>query len=550
MANQSQNEPFWDIGQDLNEVPSGLAFNRHNLVFSPKSEPATRYEGEEHSNWVKQSSTYVATGRLTLKCCREDGSIHAAYLKPEGDIKDLTIFQPLGHKIVNYHPGWKGRSPVQSESINSSRYADWARFIVKNYSKELSYVELIGGIISSVDCYDLDPNFYKALVELWYPDTNTFHLLYGEVGISLWDIKRLGGLPINGNIYDEVIPSNAILRQRGTSEFSLLKSLFDVFQWLARQRSSSHHKDVSFEDWIEFFRKLRRAEFDSQHNSRSDRPPKLFPATDLAAFVALWICYFIMPNGRNVIRPGVFLMASNIVLGRKIAFAPAILARIYIGLNAMVKHQKGPGFSTTVFPSHFLYAWAGSHFRRIHLRRPIDEDTSTIPGLSRIPEMLHYMNVSPTPFNRSSEVSLFIRKEENFTWRPFPYLYRNDEIVRDSMLLVGPEVLDSYTMEYVKCLRCGVLPLRYAGNFHAEPYNPHRFGRQFGYDQHFPKHINVPRKAPSLGVLTGYWLHFSRERTSNSFYIPDHDRSGKLILLYAQKWFKNIKFYLIRMLQR
>ena len=40
----------------------------------------------------------------------------------------------------------------------------------------------------------------------WCPQTNTLHTSLGEMSISLWDLYRLGGLPIFGRLYDEAIP--------------------------------------------------------------------------------------------------------------------------------------------------------------------------------------------------------------------------------------------------------------------------------------------------------------------------------------------------------
>ena len=46
----------------------------------------------------------------------------------------------------------------------------------------------------------------RAFCEGWYPQTNTLHTSLGEMSISLWDLYRLGGLPIFGRLYDEAIP--------------------------------------------------------------------------------------------------------------------------------------------------------------------------------------------------------------------------------------------------------------------------------------------------------------------------------------------------------
>nr|CAD1839818.1 unnamed protein product [Ananas comosus var. bracteatus] len=84
--------------------------------------------------------------------------------------------------------------------------------VIAQYKTQLVQAEILGAIIAFKGKYDKNPKLFKGLVELWCSETNTFHLPYGEVGISLWDIKELGGLSIIGEMYDEFVPSNSELK--------------------------------------------------------------------------------------------------------------------------------------------------------------------------------------------------------------------------------------------------------------------------------------------------------------------------------------------------
>ena len=48
------------------------------------------------------------------------------------------------------------------------------------------------------DC-KIDPHLITTLVERWRPETNTFHLLVGEVTVTLEDVACLWGLSTKGN---------------------------------------------------------------------------------------------------------------------------------------------------------------------------------------------------------------------------------------------------------------------------------------------------------------------------------------------------------------
>ena len=55
--------------------------------------------------------------------------------------------------------------------------------------------------IAQLNCSNIDPSFISALVERWRPETNSFHMPWGEITITLEDIACLWGLPITGKLY-------------------------------------------------------------------------------------------------------------------------------------------------------------------------------------------------------------------------------------------------------------------------------------------------------------------------------------------------------------
>ena len=45
---------------------------------------------------------------------------------------------------------------------------------------------------------ELDHTLITTLVERWHSETHTFHLLHGEMGITLQDIEVMLGVPVDG----------------------------------------------------------------------------------------------------------------------------------------------------------------------------------------------------------------------------------------------------------------------------------------------------------------------------------------------------------------
>ncbi|CAH9147212.1 unnamed protein product [Cuscuta epithymum] len=60
----------------------------------------------------------------------------------------------------------------------------------------LAYAGFLG--VEHIARMKLDHSLISALVERWRPETHTFHLPFGEVGISLQDVAMILGLPIRG----------------------------------------------------------------------------------------------------------------------------------------------------------------------------------------------------------------------------------------------------------------------------------------------------------------------------------------------------------------
>lgn len=58
--------------------------------------------------------------------------------------------------------------------------------------------------IGTLGSCKVDRSLISALVERWRPETNTFHMPFGEITITLEDVACLWGLPITGKFFKKI----------------------------------------------------------------------------------------------------------------------------------------------------------------------------------------------------------------------------------------------------------------------------------------------------------------------------------------------------------
>ncbi|KAK9750450.1 hypothetical protein RND81_02G197700 [Saponaria officinalis] len=110
-------------------------------------------------------------------------------------------------------------------------------------------------VYASLYSYDRNEHIMRAFFKCYCVDTNTLHTEEGKLSISLWDLHKLGGLPINGKVYDETIPRLKALRDRDSSDGSRVPAtcehLFVAYRRLARQ--SKDRNKISVVEWINYW---------------------------------------------------------------------------------------------------------------------------------------------------------------------------------------------------------------------------------------------------------------------------------------------------------
>nr|XP_027066402.1 uncharacterized protein LOC113692228 isoform X1 [Coffea arabica] len=264
------------------------------------------------------------------------------------------------------------------------------------YKEILTRASIFEAVYASRYSYDRCENILRAFFKYWCPSTNTLHTPVGELSITLWDLYRLGGLSIDGTFFDEVVPSAQELLTHDKEGKPLLpescRYLFSTYYhlWTNDQR-------VWMKDWIRFWFKGEgryRAPPSRANRRKTTSKPKLTynpsgnvepydladtndfnvpfdtlgilwslrKETYIAAFIACWICKFLLPSKKvDRIRPSVFKVACLMATGKKFCLAIPVLASIYHGLREII-HALNLGECGVTFPIHYVYVLAFERF--------------------------------------------------------------------------------------------------------------------------------------------------------------------------------------------
>ena len=222
--------------------------------------------------------------------------------------------------------------------------------------------------------------------------------------MSLWDLRLLGGLPVVGSIYEEVIPSASELtgvdkKTNTTFVPHSCEFLFSAYHHLRKRKGKN--SQVSIDEWIQFwfigdtkyeFKKPRVRKYKSVIRPKSTKNPTgnldkprqrtsseeaIFgnlgiksafrDQTHLAAFLSCWLCVFVLPTSEvNIIRPGTFKVACFLAKGHEYSLAVPMLASIYRGLNGISESSR-PWQSYSYFSIHYVYGWLAHYFSTHYL---------------------------------------------------------------------------------------------------------------------------------------------------------------------------------------
>ncbi|KAH0636299.1 hypothetical protein KY289_036214 [Solanum tuberosum] len=277
----------------------------------------------------------------------------------------------------------------------TSGYWEWVEDLLTRCKETLDKIKTYDVIFASMFTYDHNENVFQAFYENQRPSTNTVSTFIGELSISLCDLRTIGGLPVHGSFYDEVIPSAKELTHVDDQGKSFLPRscsyLFSAFYRLTKGAIDG----VSFREWTKFwFREPIKNVEPSPRTSKNRAIPRMnhdpsgnidmgfLPRTEkenapfvelgkedslrdeayLAAFLACWLCKFVLPNKKaDCIRASVFKVASLMAHRELFSFAVSILESIYCGLKD-ISTSSNLGACDILLLIHYVYGWTCKYF--------------------------------------------------------------------------------------------------------------------------------------------------------------------------------------------
>ncbi|XP_071904368.1 uncharacterized protein [Coffea arabica] len=532
-----------------------LSLHVYKPAIGPLAESFIPLEGCFHlEDWTSKWTKEVVAPSTFSTTSREEEVVVLNSSLHNGDPEIAKFTLPfVGFNVDK--ATWKTPSSFFGEACFTSHYWEWVEDMLGRHKDILTRAGIFEAVYASRYSYDRCENILRAFFKYWCPSTNTLHTPVGELSITLWDLYRLGGLSIDGAFFDEVVPSARELLTRDKEGKPLLpESCRHIFS--AYYHLWTNDQGVWMKDWIRFWFKgeARYRAPPSRANRRKTTskpkmtynpsgsvepydladtndfnvhfdtlgiPRSLRKETYIAAFIACWICKFLLPSKKvDRIRPSVFKVACLMATGKRFCLAIPVLASIYHGLREVV-HAPNLGECGVTFPIHYVYAWIGQYFDVYYENHQVSSHHARMTRFSGEKMAIFYGQLEAEE----------IFKETNPLMLPKLCWTENEE-----KALIDDGSLSSRLTSYFISQRSCHLTLRKDNTFITEKYNPCRFSRQFGFCQDIPNNLKEITHTYTLGEAIQLWDSSVRTQTRSRMTIPMHRKHPLITKDYDAWW--------------
>ncbi|XP_071921364.1 uncharacterized protein [Coffea arabica] len=252
-----------------------------------------------------------------------------------------------------------------------------------------------------------------------------------------------------------------------------------------------------------------------------DIPGSLRKETYIVAFIACWICKFLLPSKKvDRIPPSVFKVACLMATGKRFCLAIPVLASIYHRLREIV-HAHNLGERGITFSIHYVYAWIDQYFDVYYENNQVGSHHARMRRFSGEKMAIFY--------GRSESEQIF--QEVNLLMLPKLCWTENEEkvLIDDGSL---SSRLTSYFISQCPCH----LTLCKDNTFIIEKYNPCRFSRQFGFCQDIPNNLKEITHTYTLGEAIQLWDSSVCTQMRSRMTIPTHRKHPMITKDYDAWW--------------
>ncbi|KAJ8443399.1 hypothetical protein Cgig2_018832 [Carnegiea gigantea] len=370
---------------------------------------------------------------------------------------------------------------------------DWTKRVLARFEEPLKQDGVFGAVGVSQFPYHFDANIWRAFCKLWGPLTNTLHHGAGKVGISLYDLERVGGHNKYPAAVAELLRIHAELCEFFTKlSIFIMTSKYLVYFAYGEQTDSEKEKvEIKKRSPLRISRQKRIEDLN------------ITAEGELAAFLAFWLSRFVLPHD---------------------SFLDGFWATSYI------YHDLGDAASNPNYPELFPC---------LYRRRPDSDCPDDFSTLVCHAGLL------------GSKLSL---PQARHIFRDVRYLSLRASSYRENSRN-GRDMIDMGLPEkFLLSIRSAVLPVRVGAELILEPYYPNRFARQFGFDQEVPSNrlsfIRALRQQRSVMDLAQAYADLQRRDTEAKFYIPPSYYKGVCSWDYCRWWTKISTPYLSQSVER
>ncbi|KAH9614555.1 hypothetical protein KSS87_007820 [Heliosperma pusillum] len=169
-------------------------------------------DGNSGTHFVTRQSLRSSKGEASIvdkRCFHAEMSLKFDLAKPylsalyllksnfKTKIDQHLSFPLLRRRIIAGSVKWDSNNlKIYGESKHIPGYWEWTEDVLARFDDTLEASSLSSAVSASLYSYDKNVHVMRAFFEGWCSTTNTLQTREGELSISLWDLKMLGGLSI------------------------------------------------------------------------------------------------------------------------------------------------------------------------------------------------------------------------------------------------------------------------------------------------------------------------------------------------------------------